>query len=358
MTGVSFVIPVLNGERHLAEVLAAILAQRDGRPFEVLVVDDGSTDGSRGVAERTGGVTVLSGEGRGAAAALNLGVQRAAHPIICQVDQDVVIHPGWMRTLVEALERDPALAAAQGRYLPSGEADPFARVSALDLDDRYAAIDGDRLDHVCTGNAAYRAAALRAVGLFDESLGYGYDNDLAYRLGDAGHGLSFCRAATSSHRWREGALAYLRTQYGVGYGRLDVIRKHRKRVLGDRVSGGGMIFHAAASSVALGALPIGLATFGAQGALPSLLGLACLAAERAVAALRTWRRTGDAGAFLFPFAHLLRDAAWAWAVCSWAGDRLAQRRPNPQASMPRQVGATESERPGAAPRPEGSRIIP
>ena len=60
------------------------------------------------------------------------------------------------------------------------------------------------MDHACTGNSVYRAEAVRRVGGFDESLGYGYDNDMSYRLGRAGYRLAFCRQARSTHRWRQG----------------------------------------------------------------------------------------------------------------------------------------------------------
>ena len=49
--GVSFVMPVYNGRRWLREALDSIDAQRDGRPFEIIVVDDGSRDGSRRILE-------------------------------------------------------------------------------------------------------------------------------------------------------------------------------------------------------------------------------------------------------------------------------------------------------------------
>ncbi len=88
------------------------------------------------------------------------------------------------------------------------------------------------VDHVCTGNTVYRAEALARVGLLDESLGYGYDNDLSYRLGAAGYALAFCRDARSRHRWREGLAGYLTQQYGFGYGRLDVVAAHPDRVGG------------------------------------------------------------------------------------------------------------------------------
>ena len=78
----SFVVPVHNGAPTLARALDAIIAQRDGRPMEILAVDDRSTDGSATILARYAarGVTVLVGPGRGAAAAINLGVRRAGTP--------------------------------------------------------------------------------------------------------------------------------------------------------------------------------------------------------------------------------------------------------------------------------------
>ena len=84
---------------------------------------------------------------------------------------------------------------------------------ALDLEQRYDRLS-DEVDHVCTGNTAYRAEALAAVGLLNEELGYGYDNDLSYRLGAAGYRLLFCRDARSRHRWREGLAGYLSSSTG------------------------------------------------------------------------------------------------------------------------------------------------
>ena len=54
VTGVSFVVPVHNGAAHLAETLASIGAQADGRPIEIIVVEDGSTGRLRGPAAITG----------------------------------------------------------------------------------------------------------------------------------------------------------------------------------------------------------------------------------------------------------------------------------------------------------------
>ena len=229
--GVTFIVPVYDGARTLEATLASILAQAGGRPIEVLAVDDGSRDGSPDILARfarEAGVRVLRGDGRGAAAAINRALAEARHPLVAQVDQDVTLRPGWLARLAAAVE-EPGVGAAQGRYVESRGDGMFARVMALDLLDRYDLLPGGRTDHVCTGNAVYRAEALRAVGGLDESLGYGYDNDLSYRLTAAGWRLRFVPDATSRHRWREGLAGYLRQQYGFGYGRLDVVARHPAR---------------------------------------------------------------------------------------------------------------------------------
>ena len=129
--GVSFVVPVYNGTHTLEATLASILEQDDGRPFEVLIVDDASSDDSLAVARRFSAdprVRVLRGRGAGAAAAINLGIREAGYPFVCQVDQDVVVHAGWLAVLLEALVSDGGIAAAQGVYVTDPDDGWWARV--------------------------------------------------------------------------------------------------------------------------------------------------------------------------------------------------------------------------------------
>ena len=338
--GVSFVVPVLNGEHWLDEVLSAILAQDDGRSLEVVVVDDGSTDRSPTILRdyaACGTVRVLAGEGRGAAAAINLGIRHATHPIICQIDQDVILAPGWLVHVTDSLDRHGA-AACQGYYVTAPGAGMWARVAGLDLEQRYGRLRGPYVDHVCTGNSAYRADALRRVNFFDETLGYGADNDMSYRLTDAGYRLAFCRAARSVHHWREDARGYLAQQYGVGYGRLDVIAKHAERFAGDDTSGPGMIAHAALMLLALVSLAVaavGALMGGASkpAALLAGLVLVVLAVERFVAGVRAACAFGDTAGLWFAPVHLLRDVAWGLAIGVWTWRRFLGRRPRPFHSM-------------------------
>ena len=335
--GVSFVIPVLNGRRHLRKVLNAVARESAGRRTEIIVVDDGSTDGSEVVVEsvrkRTDlPVRCVAGPRRGAAAALNVGIRHARYSIVAQIDQDVVIGNGWLRTLLERLEQDDRVAAAQGCYVVPSGATFWARMSGRDLDVRYMDLRRRVVDHVCTGNTVYRTAAIAQIGGFDERLGYGYDNDSSYRLADAGWTLAFCPAATADHYWREGLSGYLRQQYGVGYGRLDLVRAHPRRWTGDAVSGFFMMAHAPLMLIALALAALSIVR--PSLAMVAAAVLAGLALERAVAGVRAWRVTSDRGSLFFPLAHLARDVAWAAAIVSWT-IRQAAGGSRPADSMPR-----------------------
>ena len=352
--GVTFVVPVLNGGRWLRPAMASIMAQRDGRPFEIIVVDDGSTDGSLRLLkhlEREGFLKLLRGEGRGAAAAINAAIREAAQPIVCQVDQDVILQRGWLVELLRVFD-DPEIAAAQGHYITRQGAGFWARAMGRDLEHRYSRIRGPFVDHVCTGNTAYRTRALHQVSLLDERLGYGYDNDLSYRLHAQGYRLAFCRDAISVHCWREGFRGYLRQQFGVGYGRLDVVARHPRRFTGDDVSGTLMMFHAPATLVALAALMTAgvLAALDGNWAPSAAVALALMAGlgvERTAAGVDAWRRTGDRAALAFSFTHLARDIAWAAAIVAWLARWALKRDRGPAHSMYRRAPLTEC---GHAPR--------
>ena len=337
--GVSVVIPVCNGARWLPQVLAAIVADCQGRAFEVLVVDDGCDDGSREIVSqwRSAGVSLVEGPRRGAAAAINAGVRLARFDRIAQIDQDVIVHPGWVRHLSRALDA-PDVAAAQGWYTSDRGASVLARVMAVDLEQRYERIESGETDHVCTGNVLWRRAAILEVGGLDESLGYGYDNDLSYRLEAAGYRLRICREARSRHHWRDDIAGYLRQQYGFGYGRLDLLARHPRRIGGDRVSSAAMMAHPLLLAVAVASMTAGALAAALErpaslfiSVAASLTGL--LVSERAIAGLRAASRFRDPAAWLFPVVHLARDAAWAVAIGIWLARRAAGIAAAPAHSM-------------------------
>ncbi len=342
--GITFVVPVHNGAASIADALAAIAAETAragaGRAFEIIVVDDASRDDSAGILRSLSNVhafRVIAGEARGAAAALNAGIRAARFPLIAQVDQDVVLKPGWLDALTVELE-EPAVGAVQGRYVTDSHASLCARAMSFDLAQRYAAIDGRDTDHVCTGNSIYRAEALHRIGLFDESLGYGYDNDVSYRLRAAGYDLRFCSAAESVHRWRDGLAGYLVQQYGFGYGRADVVARHPSRFGGDAVSPAAMMWHPLALSLALAFAVVALIVAASGGswqrfAVSSGILVGALMLERLAAGIRAARQFRDRTPLVFPLLHLARDAAWVAAIVVWLARFAAGRPSRPSHSM-------------------------
>ncbi len=340
---VAFLVPVYNGGATLAAALDAILGQRSSAvDVRVVAVDDGSTDDSPEVLRSfadSGSVAVLDGRGEGAAAAINLGLEHIREPVVCQVDQDVELAAGWLDAVLDGL-RDPAVAAVQGILAPPAHSSVWARVAGYDVALRQTAVAGGDSDHVCTGNTAYRRAALASVGGLDETLGYGYDNDLSYRLLDAGHRLVISPRARAVHHWPADVCGFLRQQYGQGYGRLDVVAKHRRRISGDRVSGAAMLLHVPVTLAALAAsgFATAAAARGRAWQSPATIAAALvagLAVERVPAAVRAGLRFHDPAGLLMVPIHLLRDLAWAAAAASWSADRLTRRRPSPSRSMSR-----------------------
>jgi Glycosyl transferase family 2 len=142
------------------------------------------------------------------------------------------------------------------------------------------------------------------------------------------------------HCWREGFAGYVRQQFGVGYGRLDVIARHPRRIAGDDVSGTLMMLHAPAMLCALGALAAAAFAYavGRDGSPLAVIGAAAiagLAVERAIGGVSAWRRTGDPAALGFSVAHLVRDLAWATAIVSWAARWILKHDRAPAHSMHR-----------------------
>jgi glycosyltransferase involved in cell wall biosynthesis len=126
---VSVLIAVYNGERFLREAVESVLEQ--GQPgLEVIVVDDGSTDGSAAVVEGLDGVQVVRQENAGQPAALNRGLDHATGEFLAFNDADDLWTPGRLAAQLAAFEAEPSLEAVFGHVEQFAEADAPAGVVA------------------------------------------------------------------------------------------------------------------------------------------------------------------------------------------------------------------------------------
>lgn len=111
---VSVVIPVFNGERYLAEAIESVLCQSTV-PMEIIVVDDGSTDGSYHIAESYGAaVRVVSQANAGTAAARNRGVSLANGRFLAHLDADDLWVEDRLVRQVDAMETHPEVQIVSG----------------------------------------------------------------------------------------------------------------------------------------------------------------------------------------------------------------------------------------------------
>ncbi len=207
-----------NGREHLATCLAALAAQDDpGIPWEVLVLDNGSTDGTAEWLARA------HPEVRLVASPRNLGfcagnvrlVEAAAGDAVALLNNDTRPEPGWLAALVAALAGAPAdVAAVSGKIVDwEGERLDFGRGvmtfdgHAFQLDFRRPLIQarvpeaGEELPFACGGNMLVRRESFLAAGGFSpEYFAYLEDVDLGWRLWSGGERVLFAPAAVVHHR--------------------------------------------------------------------------------------------------------------------------------------------------------------
>jgi len=197
---ISVVIPNWNGRRWLPACLASLAAQTLA-PEEVIVVDNGSRDGSLEYlrAEHPQARLLALAVNTGFAHAANRGLGAARGDLIALVNTDVVLAPDWLARMAAALTADPGAAAAAGKMVSLADpaivydaGDVLRRDGACEQRGRFEADDGcfDRPGEVfgaCAGAALYRRDVVVAAGGFDERyFAYLEDVDLALRLRLAG----------------------------------------------------------------------------------------------------------------------------------------------------------------------------
>jgi len=172
---VSVIVPVYNREQFLGETLDSIFAL-DYVPFEVMVVDDGSTDGSAEIAQSYPDVHYFRQENRGPGAARNIGIEASRGEFVAFVDSDDVVLPHKLSAQVGYLLDHTDVTATLGRQewiTPPPNAVP-------DL------VWGD-LDGITPISIVIRRAALIEVGCFNPALRGPEDVDLLVRLREGGY---------------------------------------------------------------------------------------------------------------------------------------------------------------------------
>jgi glycosyltransferase involved in cell wall biosynthesis len=246
---ISVVVCSHNGSRTLPACLQG-LRELEYPNFEVLVVNDGSTDSTPEIVKRFG-FRLISTDNRGLATARNIGLEEATGEIVAYLDDDARPDPHWLHYLALSF-KDGRFAGVGGPNLPPAESGAIAScVADAPGGPIHVLVSDIEAEHIPGCNMAFRKSALVEVGGFDPQFRVaGDDVDICWRLRDAGLELGFSPAAFVWHQPRTSIGAYWRQQRG--YGRAEGLLE---RKWPDKYSTGG---HARWSGRLYGRLRSGL----------------------------------------------------------------------------------------------------
>jgi GT2 family glycosyltransferase len=221
---VSVVVCTYNGARTIRDCCEG-LRQLDYPDYEVIVVDDGSTDQTATIVDEYG-FRLIRTENRGLSNARNTGMTAARGEIVAYIDDDAYPDPQWL-TYLAATFRDTTHAGVGGPNLaPPGDG-PIAECVARAPGGPVHILVTDReAEHIPGCNMAFRRSALEAIGGFDPRFRTaGDDVDVCWRLQERGWTLGFHPAAVVWHHRRNSIRAYWKQQ--IGYGRAEAMLERK-----------------------------------------------------------------------------------------------------------------------------------
>jgi GT2 family glycosyltransferase len=279
----SLIICSRNRPRLLGETIESILNGREV-PDEIIIIDQSDKPDvklARLSATHHCEIRYQLTQPLGVSYARNLGIKAAQHDWLIFTDDDMLAAPDWFGVLTRALVDAGPQATVTGRVLAAQEDHDGGFAPSIKLDEQPAVYAGRvERDVLYSNNMALHKSAMAEIGYFDERLGPGTrfpsaeDNDLGFRLLEAGYRILYVPQAVLYHRaWRtDRDYVALRRSYGIGRGAFyakhlhwqdrymlrrmfhDVwnhliqcvfrLRRDRLRAYGDAVLAGGIVYGA------------------------------------------------------------------------------------------------------------------
>lgn len=326
---ISIIIPAHNAARTIMACFTA-LQQQTAVPesLEILIIDDGSTDETRQLAEAAG-ATVIHQPRSGPAAARNCGIRAAQGDIVCFTDADCVPAPNWVAEITTPLRQNPEISACKGAYCTQ-QREILARFVQLEYEDKY---DRLRAFPFITFMDFYSAACRRQVLLenqgFDERFPNSEDRELSYRLAARGYQMVFQPTALVCHVHANNLAGYFRKKVMNGYWTAQAVRHFPERTVEDSYTPQVMKVQ-----IGLMALMLATAVFGLL--IPPVLLL--MGFLSAIFFLTTWPFTAKAWpkdrlvALLSPFLLAVRALAlgigYVWGILRPISQPITQKEPD------------------------------
>jgi cellulose synthase/poly-beta-1,6-N-acetylglucosamine synthase-like glycosyltransferase len=230
----SVVVPARNAARTVGGCLQSLFEQSmSGERYEVIVVDDGSTDETAQVVERSG-ATLIAQAQQGAAAARNKGASMAKGDILLFTDADCVPETNWVAEMARSFE-DQEVVGVKGAYR-TRQAGLIPRFVQCEYEERYERMAKQRwIDFIDTYSAGYRRSIFLAEGGFDTRYPSASveDQEFSFRLAERGYKMAFNPRAVVYHEHPRTLTGYFRRKFNIGYWKVRVLRRHPGKAVRD-----------------------------------------------------------------------------------------------------------------------------
>jgi len=240
---ISVIIPAYNAGQTIDRCLDALALQTVSQDsYEIVVVDDDSSDDTRVRVQAHGGVQLLTQHHAGPAAARNLGVERAVGEIVLFTDADCAPAQDWIERMIAPLRSaaedldTTSIVGVKGVYR-TAQRELVARFVQLEYEDKYdhMARQGS-IDFIDTYSAGYRRDVFLANGGFDSSFPVASveDQEFSFRLAERGYSMVFVPEAVVTHCGHPRTLcAYWRRKFKIGYWKVQVHARHPGKLVRD-----------------------------------------------------------------------------------------------------------------------------
>jgi glycosyltransferase involved in cell wall biosynthesis len=231
---ISIIIPTFNSAKVLQKCIESLTNQTiNGETYEVIVVDDGSTDETKEVVARYP-VRYIYQNNSGPAVARNNGVNHAQGEIILFTDADCEPQSNWIEEMIKPMD-NPQVIGLKGAY-KTRQKELIARLVQIEYEHKYERMNKFKyIDFIDTYSAGYRKDIFLRYGGFDERYPKASveDQEFSFRLSHDGYKMVFNPDAIVYHRHSARLMDYLRKKYKIAFWKAFLLKRHPDKVRTD-----------------------------------------------------------------------------------------------------------------------------
>lgn len=232
---ISVIIPVYNAKETIKECLLSLESQTLSRDkYEIITVDDGSTDDTAEIIKRFNKVKYIYQKNSGPAVARNNGVKHSAGDIILFTDSDCEVFNNWIEEMIKPFS-DPPVAGVKGAY-ETKQKKAVAKFVQLEYESKYDRLKKfDNIDFIDTYSAGFRKKIFMDFSGYDDkfTVACAEDVDLSFRMSEKNLKMKFNKNALVYHRHPDSFMNYLKKKYKFAFWRVLALKKNPSKISSD-----------------------------------------------------------------------------------------------------------------------------